>query len=67
MIDTFFALSCPVCYAPTDPLVRESLNLGILVLLGVLTVVLVGVGRFIVSIAQRSRDAARDIESTVDV
>ena len=45
-------LFCPVCYAPTDAIVRESLNLGILVLLGVTAVVLAGVARFILSIAQ---------------
>jgi hypothetical protein len=50
-------LSCPVCYAPTDVVVRESLNLGIFVLLGVTAVVLAGVARFIASVARRSREA----------
>jgi hypothetical protein len=51
-------LACPVCYAPTDVVVRESLNLGIFVLLGVTGVVLACVARFIVSVARRSREAA---------
>ena len=55
-----------VCYAPTDAVVRESLNLGIFVLLGVTGVVLAGVMRFMVSIARRSRDAPlHDIESSI--
>jgi hypothetical protein len=58
MVDAVFALSCPVCYAPADPVVRESLNVGIFVLLGVTTVVLVGVIRFMTSIVRRSREAA---------
>jgi hypothetical protein len=57
MIDAVLALSCSVCYAPADPVVRESVNHGILVLLGVTTVVLVGVARFISSIVRRSRQA----------
>jgi hypothetical protein len=49
---------CPVCYSPTDAVVRESLNLGIFVLLGVTGVVLAAIARFMASIARRSREAA---------
>jgi hypothetical protein len=57
-------MSCPVCYAPTDVIVRESLNLGIFVLLGVTGVVLAGVARFVVSVARRSKTAvAHDMEA----
>jgi hypothetical protein len=57
-------MSCPVCYAPTDVVVRESLNLGIFVLLGVTGVVLAGVARFVLSVARRSKAAAaHDMEA----
>ena len=56
-------MSCPVCYAPTDVVVRESLNLGIFVLLGITGVVLAGVARFVVGVVRRSRTvAAHDME-----
>ena len=58
MDNALFALLCPVCYAPADPVVRESVNVGIFVLLGVTTVVLVGVIRFITAIARRSKAVA---------
>ena len=51
-------MSCPVCYAPTDPVVQESLNLGIAVLLGVTALVLSGVFRFMLSVMRRSRETA---------
>ncbi len=57
-------LPCPVCYAPTDAVPRESLNLGIFVLLGVTGVVLAAIARFTVAIARRSRKAAlHDVEN----
>ncbi len=60
-------LSCPVCYAPTDAVVRESMNLGIFVLLGVTGIVLAGVARFMVSVARRSRAVALDdVESMLN-
>ena len=50
-------MSCPVCFnaSAADETVRTSLNLGILVLLGVTGVVLAGFLRFIVSIARLSK------------
>ena len=36
-------MACPVCYSAADPLVRGSLNAGILVLLGVTTTLFAGV------------------------
>ena len=55
LMDSVFVSICPVCYAPTDAVVRESLNLGIF-----------GVMRFMVSTARRSRDAPpHDIESSI--
>lgn len=49
-------MACPVCYnaAAADDTVRTSLNLGILLLLGVTAGVLAGFLRFIISIARRS-------------
>jgi hypothetical protein len=49
-------MSCPVCFnaATSDDTVRQSLNLGIFVLMGVTGVVLAGFLRFIISIVRRS-------------
>lgn len=49
------ALPCAVCFSPADPLVRNSINAGLLVLLGVTLVVLVGFAAFIARIARRSQ------------
>jgi hypothetical protein len=51
-------MSCPVCFGGDDPVVRESLNAGIAVLLGVTGVVLAAFARFFLSLARRSREAA---------
>ena len=53
-------MACPVCFnaATSDDTVRASLNLGIIVLLGVTTCVLAGFLRFIVSIVRRSSSQA---------
>ena len=52
-------MSCPVCFnaATSDDTVRQSLNMGIFVLLGVTTIVLGGFIRFIVGIVRRSASA----------
>jgi hypothetical protein len=50
-------MSCPVCFGGGDPMVRESLNAGIGVLMGVTGVVLACFGRFIVVLKQRARFA----------
>jgi hypothetical protein len=52
-------MACPVCYnaAAADDTVRTSINLGILLLLGVTVGVLAGFMRFIISIARRSQHA----------
>jgi predicted transporter len=49
-------MNCPVCFnaVASDETVRASLNLGILVLMGVTAGVLAGFLRFIVSIARLS-------------
>ena len=57
-------MSCPVCFgAAADPALRESMNAGILVLLGVTAVVLACFLRFFVALARRSREAAHLVES----
>ena len=56
-------MACPVCYSAADPVVRESLNAGIGVLLVVTGVVLAGFGRFIVSLMRRARTASIPIEA----
>lgn len=53
-------MACPVCYAPAaDAAIRESMNLGIFILLGVTFAVLGGLVRFIVQLTRRS--AAADV------
>jgi len=51
-------MNCPVCFngAASDDTVRQSINLGIFVLMGVTGVVLAGFLRFIISIVRRSKD-----------
>lgn len=48
-------MSCPVCFGGDDILVRESLNSGIGVLMGVTALVLAGFARFFVGLARRAR------------
>jgi hypothetical protein len=50
-------MACPVCFGGEDPVVRESLNAGIGVLLGVTGVVLACLGRFIVVLRHRAQFA----------
>jgi hypothetical protein len=51
-------MACPVCFGGEDAVVRESLNAGIGVLLGVTAVVLGLFARFFVQLARRSRESA---------
>ena len=53
-------MACPVCFGGEDTAMRESLNTGIGVLMGVTAIVLAAFARFIVVIARRSREAAQD-------
>jgi hypothetical protein len=46
--------ACPVCFTPADPVITESLNAGILVLLGITAGVLAGFIRFILSLIRRA-------------
>lgn len=48
-------MACPVCYTDADPIVTQSLNAGILVLLGVTGVVLGGIARFVMTLVRRAR------------
>jgi hypothetical protein len=50
-------MACPVCFGGEDTVMRESLNAGIGVLMGVTTIVLAAFARFIVVLARRSREA----------
>jgi len=51
-------MSCPVCFGGEDALVRESLNTGIGVLMGVTAVVLACFARFFLTLARRSHEAS---------
>ena len=55
-------MACPVCFGAVEPSVRESMNLGILVLLGVTVGVLGCFARFFIALAKRSREAAHLVE-----
>ena len=59
-------MACPVCFGGEDPVVRESPNAGIFVLLGITGVVLGLFARFFLSLARRSREAAHLVEDRVD-
>ena len=48
-------MACPVCFGGEDPVVRESLNAGIGVLMGVTSIVLGCFARFAVVLARRAR------------
>jgi maltodextrin utilization protein YvdJ len=55
-------MACPVCFGGDDAFVRESLNAGIGVLLGVTFVVLGLFARFFILLARRSRTHAHLVE-----
>jgi hypothetical protein len=57
-------MACPVCFGGDDPMMRESLNAGIGVLLGVTGIVLACFARFFVSLARRSREFAHLVGTT---
>ena len=48
-------MACSVCFGAVEPAVRESMNLGILVLLGVTAGVLACFARFFLALARRAR------------
>lgn len=52
-------MACPVCFGGDDTVMRESLNAGIGVLIGVTAVVLAGFARFIIVLARRAREHER--------
>ena len=49
------ALACPVCFGQSDSPLANATNMGILFLLGVVSVVLGGFGAFIVHLNRRGR------------
>ena len=51
-------MACPICFGGDDLVVRESLNAGIGVLMGVTLVVLAFFARFVGQLARRSRESA---------
>jgi hypothetical protein len=55
-------MACPVCFGGEDTVVRESLNAGIGVLLGVTGVVLGCFVRFFVTLARRAATHAHLVE-----
>ena len=51
-------MACPVCFGGADTAMRESLNAGIGVLMGVTAIVLAGFVRLFFTLARRSRESA---------
>jgi hypothetical protein len=51
------AMACPVCFGGEDTVMRESLNAGIGVLMGVTAIVLAAFARFFIMLARRARNA----------
>jgi hypothetical protein len=60
-------MACPVCFGGEDTLMRESLNTGIGVLMGITAIVLAFFARFIFQIVKRSEKWGREsfIEDTL--
>ena len=56
--------ACTVCFGAVEPIVRESMNAGIFVLLGVTIVVLGCFARFFLALAKHSREAAHLVGET---
>jgi hypothetical protein len=57
-------MACPVCFGDVGPTMRESMNAGIFVLLGVTFAVLVCLARFFVLLARRARAASERSDAT---
>lgn len=55
-------MACPVCFGAIEPSIRESLNIGILVLLAVTAGVLACFARFFLVLAKRARHAAHLVD-----
>jgi hypothetical protein len=53
------ALACPVCFGQSDSPLANAINLGILVMLGVVGAVLAAFASFIVHLNRRARLAAQ--------
>jgi hypothetical protein len=57
------ALACPVCFGESDSPLANAMNLGILVMLGIIGAVLVGFVSFIVHLNRRARLVAQETAS----
>jgi hypothetical protein len=53
-------MACPVCFGGDDIAIRESLNAGIGILLGVTAIVLGAFLRFFFRLARRAREASAE-------
>jgi hypothetical protein len=49
------ALACPVCFGESDAPMAKAMNMGIMLMLGVVVAVLAVFASFIVSLARRAR------------
>jgi len=48
-------LACPVCFGQSDSPLAKGVNMGVLFLLGTVTVVLVGFAGFMIYLARRAK------------
>ncbi len=54
------ALACPVCFGQSDSPLAKGVNMGVLFLLGTITVVLIGFASFMIYLARRAKVFAGD-------
>ena len=61
------ALACPVCFGQSDSPLASAINLGVIVMLGVIVTVLAGFASFIFHLNRRARLAVEPSGSTPSV
>lgn len=60
------ALACPVCFGQNDSAMGNAIQLGVILMLGVVAVVLTGFASFIVHLTRRARLFAVDVPGLAD-
>jgi hypothetical protein len=60
------ALACPVCFGQSDSPLAKGVNMGVLFLLGTITIVLIGFASFMIYLARRAKIFAGDDIEQID-
>jgi uncharacterized membrane protein (DUF4010 family) len=60
------ALACPVCFGQSDSPLAKGVNMGVLFLLGTVTLVLIGFASFMIYLARRAKVFAGDSIDNID-